>query len=83
MQRVFLVQHLHTMSEGREDLKAIGIYASREEAEAAVKRAAAQPGFRDRPNLINPIVDDETDGFYIDEFLVGKDHWEEGFVSSP
>ena len=83
MQTVFLVQHLLTRSEGREDVKTIGVYASIEEAEAAIKRAACQPGFRDYPILINPLVDDETDGFYIDQFILGKDHWAKGFSTSP
>lgn len=68
---VHVVQHAHEAADGSEDIKVIGVYRSRREAEAAVDRLRLQPGFCDHP-----------DGFHIDEYLVGKDHWTEGF-SSP
>ena len=69
---VFLVQHVHELDEDREDVKLIGVYATEEGAQAAVKRLSIQPGFRDT-----------TDGFHIDRYRVDEDHWTEGFVTVP
>ena len=41
---VFVVCHVH---EGDQEGKLIGVYSSREKAEAARDRAVRQPGFRD------------------------------------
>lgn len=67
---VFLVHHVHEFENGSEDVKLIGVYASRADAEAALFRVRDQPGFRDHPG-----------GFDISEILVGADHWTEGFIS--
>jgi len=69
MGSVFVVQHSHETAEC-EDVKMIGVYGSRSDAEAAVDRLVRQPGFREHPS-----------GFHIDEYEIGKDHWVEGFVS--
>jgi len=69
---VFVVQHVHGLSDDREDVKLIGAYSSRQQAEAAVARLRSSPGFREMP-----------DGFAIDQYEVDKDHWAEGFVSIP
>lgn len=53
-----------------QDVKIVGVYSSRERAEAAVSRARTLPGFRDHP-----------DGFHIDVYHVDKDHWAGGFGS--
>lgn len=68
MDSVFVVQHSREVTD-QEDVKMIGVYASRDDAEAAVGRMARQPGFREHPS-----------GFTIDEYEIGKDHWAEGFV---
>lgn len=70
LREVFLVQHVHAFPDSSESVKLIGIYSSRELAEAAVRRALALEGFRDIP-----------DGFSIDCYTVDKDHWAEGFVT--
>jgi hypothetical protein len=67
---VFVVQHVHEIGTGAEDVKFIGVYSSRALAAAAVERLGAQPGFRDTP-----------DGFHIDAYDMDADHWTEGFVS--
>jgi hypothetical protein len=67
---VFVVQHVHEMAGDREDVKFIGVYSTRENAEAAIARLSAQPGFRDAPG-----------GFHVDSYVVDRDHWAEGFVS--
>ena len=67
---VFLVQHAYEQADGSDEVKLIGIYATRADAEAAVDRARQQPGFRDRP-----------DDFHVAEYRVGEDHWTEGYIS--
>lgn len=70
MESVFVLQHVHSQEDGVEDVKFIGTYSSRENAQAAVARLARPPGFADVP-----------DGFHIDEYRVDQDQWAEGFVA--
>jgi hypothetical protein len=81
MKSVFIVQHLHVLAEGREDIKFIGAYRSSKAAHAAIGRLSLQPGFRNHPRLINPDEDDYESGFYLDEYELDKDHWAEGFAT--
>ena len=67
---VFVLHHMHAMEGGEEDAKLLGVYSSRELAEAAQKRASELPGFRDLPN-----------GFVIDSYEVDRDEWREGYVT--
>jgi hypothetical protein len=69
MKTVFVLQHSYSVGD-REEVKLIGVYASLAEAEAAVSRLVGQPGFIDH-----------ADGFNIDAYEIGLDHWQEGFVS--
>ena len=69
MASVFVVQHVHSREDGVEDVKFIGVYSSREKADAAVERLGRLPGFSDAP-----------DGFHIDEYRVDQDQWTEGYV---
>lgn len=62
-------------------MKIIGIYSSRTAALAAMDRVKVRPGFVDFPRLIDPSVEDEVDGFYIDEYVIDEDHWKEGFAT--
>jgi hypothetical protein len=71
MASVFVLQHVHTRDDGAEDVKFIGVYSSREKAQAAVARLVRLPGFADAP-----------DGFSIDEYRVDEDHWVEGYVAA-
>jgi hypothetical protein len=66
--RVYVLQHVHSPDDDAEDVKFIGVYSSRESAEAAIARLNLTPGFSDSPA-----------GFHIDEYQVDKDHWSEGF----
>lgn len=70
MASVFVLQHVHTREDDVDDVKFIGVYSSREEAQAAVTRLGCLPGFADTP-----------DGFHIDEYRVDQDHWVEGYVA--
>lgn len=81
MKSVFLLQHLHAISEDNECTKIIGLYASKENAIAAIERLSIQPGFSAYSKLIDPLIDEEKNGFYVDEYEVDKDHWTEGFVT--
>ena len=69
MASVFVLQHVHAREDGVEDVKFIGVYSSRERADAAVARLGHHPGFSDAP-----------DGFHVDEYRVDQDHWVEGYV---
>ncbi len=51
-------------------LNACGVYATRSDAEAAAERCRRLPGFSLQP-----------DGFSVDEYTLGKDHWTEGFAT--
>ena len=68
MANVFVLQHVHSLEDGAEDVKFIGVYSSRENAQAAVGRLAKAPGFSDAPT-----------GFHIDEYQIDKDQWVEGY----
>jgi hypothetical protein len=67
---VFVLQHVHTFDEGEEDVKMIGVYSSQEQAEAAIERLSAKPGFRDA-----------QEGFAVDRYVVNEDCWTEGYVT--
>jgi hypothetical protein len=47
---VYVLQHTHVSEEGKEDVKFIGVYPSRESADEAIDRLTQQPGFRDASN---------------------------------
>ncbi len=70
MEHVFLVQHEHELPGYRDEVKLIGVYATQEDADEAVERLKQHVGFRDHP-----------DGFSVDKYEIGKDHWTEGFVT--
>ena len=66
--KVYVLQHVHGLEDGTEDVKFIGVYCSRENAEAAITRLAQAPGFSDA-----------VAGFHIDDYQVDKDQWVEGY----
>jgi hypothetical protein len=65
---VYVLQHVHSTDDGAEDVKFIGVYSSRENAQAAITRLGQAPGFSEVP-----------DGFHIDAYQVDKDQWVEGY----
>ncbi|QRN52129.1 DUF7336 domain-containing protein [Dyella caseinilytica] len=79
MEIVFIVQHLNGIAPEQEDIKFIGVYRSADAAHAAIERLKGQPGFRDHPKIIDPEVDDETEGFYLAEHQLDKDNWVEEY----
>lgn len=68
MTTVYVLQHVHSLDDGEEDVKFIGVYSARENAEAAIRRLSQAPGFSDA-----------SDGFHIDEYQLDMDHWCEGY----
>ena len=71
MASVFVVQHVHLLDDGAEDVKLIGVYSSRDKADAAVTRLSLQPGFSE-----------STEDFGVDEYFLDEDHWTEGFITA-
>lgn len=66
--KVYLLQHVHRFNDGEEDVKIIGIYSSRENAETAIARLSQVSGFRNAAH-----------GFHVDEYLLDMDQWVEGY----
>lgn len=67
---VFLLQHCYE-NNNCEEVKVIGIYSSRENAEKCSERLLSLPGFKNYP-----------DNFFIDEYRLDVGNWTEGFKSS-
>jgi len=65
---LFVVQHLHVLNDGEEDVKFIGVYSSQEAAQKAVDRLKLKPGFCDTP-----------EGFSIDPYTLDEDNWTGGY----
>ena len=69
---VFVLEHAHYRDDDRnndaEDYKLIGVFATEQQAQAAMAQLKNQPGFRDYPN-----------GFHIDAYPLGQINWSQGF----
>ena len=84
MNSVFIVQHVHLLlPQEEEDVKLIGVYRTLQSAHAAVKRLASAPGFRDRPNVVDPSYAGigVGEGFHISEYRLDEDNWISGYVT--
>ncbi|MFF3223683.1 hypothetical protein ACFYV7_12900 [Nocardia suismassiliense] len=68
---VYLVNHEYSLNEDEVEVKRIGIYTSKAEAEAAIARLRLQPGFRDLP-----------ESFVIHRYEIGKDYLTDGYDPS-
>ncbi len=66
---VFVLWHSREIENGPSEGKLIGIYSSREKAEAAIARKLGYPGFKDF-----------AEGFLIDPIELDSDVWFEGFI---
>ena len=64
-----MVWHTHEIG-NESDEKLIGVYRTHEDAKAAIGRLSDKLGFRDAP-----------EGFEVSEYVLGKDHWTEGYIS--
>ncbi len=67
---VFVLEHLHVLDDGEENVKFIGVYSTRDAAQDAIARLRLQPGFCNTP-----------DGFLIDLYQLDQDNWAEGYVT--
>lgn len=65
--KVYILQHEHELDDVA-DVKMIGVYGTEAEALAARDRLSTAPGFSDQP-----------DGFSVDAYELGQDHWTDGF----
>lgn len=82
MTHVYLLQHVHVLPNGEEDVKVIGVYRTKASALAAVARLNGQPGFSRHPNVIDYDADEiAKSGFSIDMYKLDQDSWTEGFVT--
>lgn len=68
--KIYVLQHEHELGDDASDIKLIGVYGSEADALAAQERLSAAPGFSEYP-----------EGFLIDTYELGQDHWIEGFHS--
>ena len=82
MHSVFVLQHVRLLPDGAEDAKLIGVYRSRGSAEAVAARLAMAPGFVLHPHIVGPERTDDPQGFCIDEYVLDRDHWGEGFITT-
>jgi len=82
MTRVFLLEHLHITNDDEENIKALGIYSSREAGIAAVERFRVLPGFKDHPQFADISAPGPANGFYLDEYEIDQDCWQDGYVTA-
>ncbi len=68
MTKAYVLQHVHPTDDGADDVKFVGVYSSRENAQAAISRLREASGFSEAPA-----------GFHIDEYQVDKDQRVEGY----
>ncbi len=68
MKTAFLLFHTHQTSDGEDDSKLLGVFATYADAQSAQHRAQSKPGFSEHAT-----------GFTIDEYEIGKDYWSDGF----
>jgi hypothetical protein len=78
MDSVVVLQHLHILPTGEEDVKLLGVYRSFEGAHSA----ATEPRFRDHPGIVDRQQDSDEQGFHIGVYSLDMDHWSEGYVTS-
>ena len=70
MTTVFLLYHIGGDPDDDSDVRLLGVYSSRDLAEAAADRLGKVPGLSGKP-----------EEFQIDQIQLDRDHWTEGFVT--
>jgi hypothetical protein len=68
---VYLVWHTHTLEDGASDEKLLGVYSTEARANGRVSHAKNLCGFRASQS-----------GFVVTRYVVDRDEWGEGFVTS-
>ncbi len=66
-QKVYLLYHIYE-EDGEEDSKLLGVFSSKETAKKVIESHKLLPGFKNH-----------LEGFLIDEYLIDKSEWNEGF----
>lgn len=66
---VHLLWFVQERNHGEDTELLIGVYASEQDANAAIERLKNKPGFADFQK-----------GFLVDSYELNQDHWTEGFV---
>jgi hypothetical protein len=67
--KVYILHHIYDKGLETENVKLIGVYSSRGEAQRAINRLQTQPGFREL-----------VEGFEVEAYTLDEDNWKEGFV---
>ena len=70
-QQVYLLWHTHELEDGESDEKLLGVYSTEAKATTRIASAIKLPGFREA-----------TAGFEVVRYVVDRDEWAEGFVTS-
>ena len=69
---VFVLEHALYKDDNKdndiEDFKLIGVFATEQQAQAAINQLKSQPGFKEYPN-----------GFHIDAYPLNQINWSSGF----
>ncbi len=78
---VYIIQFLHIIDDTHEDYRLIGVYSSESTANLAIERLRLLADFNKYSNIINPIVDNDENGFYVDKNVINSDNWADGFVT--
>jgi hypothetical protein len=71
LQQVYLLWHTHELEDGESNEKLLGVYSTEEKATRRIASARMLPGFREAPA-----------GFEVARYVVDRDQWAEGFVTS-
>lgn len=67
--KVYLLYHVNEFRKEDEDVKLLGVFSSKEKAKKVLNSHKLLPGFKDN-----------IEGFLIDEYILDKSEWNEGFV---
>ena len=70
-QQVYLLWHTHELEDGHCDEKLLGVYSTEAKATRRIASAMKLPGLREAPA-----------GFEVARYVVDRDQWAEGFVTS-
>jgi hypothetical protein len=70
MKTIWQLHHVRELPDGCEDIKQIGLFASEDDARAAIEQVKPEPGFREYPN-----------DFVLGEVVLGYVAFEQGFVT--
>jgi hypothetical protein len=69
--QVYLLWHTHELEDGETNEKLLGVYSTEAKAMGRIASAMKLPGFREAPA-----------GFEVAPYVVDRDEWAEGFVTS-